>query len=110
MKELRIMVDDKRDHGGDGAIIIRDPRIALQTLRRLHRQIGVLLMDNDMGYSFEFEGRSILKQFMQDCRNAKDYPPKVVLVTSNLPAAMAMSDLLTEHGYKSMGGFVFERT
>jgi hypothetical protein len=33
----------------------------------------------------------------------------VILVTSNTPAAMDMSATLTEHGYKSMGGFVFER-
>jgi hypothetical protein len=94
---LSVCVDDSRVMGD---INIRNPNVALATLRRLHKQIGTLLMDNDMGGPFEVEGRNILKQFLTDCKNQNHYPKSVHILTSNTPAAEAMALSLKEHGYR----------
>lgn len=78
------------------------PHVALATLRRLHKQIGTLFMDNDMGGGFEVEGRNILKQFLTDCKNQKHYPASVHIVSSNEPASRVMASMLKEHGYRKI--------
>lgn len=93
------MVDDCRDYGGEGNdIIIRNPKIAVEVLRRLHKQIGTLFMDNDMGLGPE--GKDILVQFLQDCKHQNFYPKDVYLVTDNTPARDHMKLTLEVHGYQ----------
>ena len=105
--KLFVLVDDKRECAQDGTVIIRDPRVALNVLCML--AVHTLAMDNDMGHGWDFEGRNILKKFLEVCRaQTASYPVHVVLVTNNEPAAKSMRDLLREHGYKQQSptGFV----
>ena len=88
------MVDDSRDMGD---VIIRNPNVAQEVLRRLHKSIGTLIMDNDMGSGPE--GKDILVLFLQDCKNQKFYPKDVIIVTSNTPAQGHMKVTLEQHGY-----------
>lgn len=92
---LDICVDDTRSFGH---MQIRDPTVAIMVLRRLLKQTRLTYWDNDMGYGWEYEGRNLLKQFIQDCKNAKWYP-HVVIVTSNSVAAEDMKRTLVEADY-----------
>lgn len=96
---LHVLVDDLRDFGD---IIIRNSEVALATLRKLHKSIESLSMDNDMG-SGRPEGRQLLEQYMQDCANHASYPPQVNIVTGNSSAACYMRATLKKHGYQGSG-------
>lgn len=92
---LYVCIDDTRTLGN---VNIKDPRIAIQVLRRLLKQIAVTFWDNDMGHGWEYEGRNLLKQFIQDCKNANHYP-FIAIVTSNTVAADDMVLTLRQAGY-----------
>lgn len=102
--KLFVLVDDKREPPSEeGVIIVRDPRVALNTLCMLTK-IHTLAMDNDMGHGWEFEGRNILKRFLEVCQaETASYPAFVLLVTSNGPAASDMAGTLRQHGYTREG-------
>lgn len=93
---MYVLVDDLRNYGD---VIIRDPRIAIKVIRRIHKSITTIGLDNDMGHGWEHEGRNLLKQFMADCKNEK-YWPKVQIVTSNTVAMIEMYKTLQENGYQ----------
>lgn len=95
MSTLDVCIDDCRTLGD---IQIRNPKVAIQVLRRLLKSIRLTYWDNDMGGGWEFEGRNLLKQFLQDCKNA-NYWPHVVIVTSNSVAALDMESTLKSYGY-----------
>lgn len=95
---FHVLVDDCRTV--PNGIIIRDPRIAIQVLRRLMKQIKSVSWDNDMGYSWEYEGRNLIKQFLQDCKNANIWPV-IFLVTSNPIARKDMEGTLIQYGYEA---------
>ena len=97
LSTFSVCIDDSRECG---TVNVKDPRAGLTVLRRLHKQMSILYMDNDMGHGWEFEGRNILRQFLVDCRNAKHYVPQVMIVTSNCAAREAMIADLTSHGYR----------
>lgn len=92
---FNILVDDQRD-GGD--IIIRNPTVAIATLRRIMRSIRCVSWDNDMGHGWDYEGRKLLKQFLSDCKN-DDYWPEIVLVTANTRAFDDMVQTLMYYKY-----------
>lgn len=93
---MYVLVDDTRNYGD---VIIRNPKVAIQVIRRIHKSITTIGWDNDMGHGWEYEGRNLLKQFMADCKNAK-YWPNVQVITSNVVARMEMNKTLEENGYK----------
>ncbi len=110
-----VLVDDQRDtletyDSGEvcspsppGAVIIRDPRVAVDLLMKMHGNIRYLGMDNDMGAvgedAWSFEGRNILKEYLDICANTDMYPAQVEILTSNTPALMEMQKQLHDHGY-----------
>lgn len=115
-----VLVDDQRDtfeasvdgeplsRSPPGAVIIRDPRVAVDLLMKMHGNIRYLGMDNDMGAvgksavgedAWSFEGRNILKQYLDICANTDVYPAQVEILTSNIPALMEMQKQLHDHGY-----------
>lgn len=92
---LDVCIDDCRNIGD---VIIRDPRVAIEVLRRLGKRVGHTYWDNDMGYGWEREGRHLLKQFIKDCKSAKWYPT-IQIVTSNSVAAEDMRATLKAANY-----------
>lgn len=93
---MHVLVDDTRTFG---QVIIKDPRVAIQVLRRILKSIELIGWDNDMGYGYEFEGRVLIRQFLQDCKNAKHFP-RVYIVTGNSVAREDMYKTLKEFGYE----------
>lgn len=96
MEAFSVCVDDSRTLGD---VNIPNPQIAIQVLRRLLKSISHVYWGNDMGYGYELEGRVLLKQFLQDCKNAGVFP-KVVIVTGNTVAERDMTLSLQQAGYK----------
>lgn len=95
-----VCVDDCRTLGD---VNIQNPEVAIKVLRRLLKSITHVYWDNDMGYGYELEGRVLLKQFIQDCQNAKLFPG-IVIVTGNSVAAQDMEITLQQAGYVLQGG------
>jgi hypothetical protein len=91
-----VCVDDSRTLGD---VNIKNPEVAIAVLRRLLMSISHVYWDNDMGYGYELEGRVLLKQFIQDCKNAGHFPA-VMIVTGNSVAARDMETTLQQAGYK----------
>lgn len=100
MDALSVCVDDSRTLGD---VNIRNPAVAIQVLRRLLKSISLVYWDNDMGYGYELEGRVLLKQFLQDCKNAGVFPG-IMIVTGNSVAAKDMEASLQQAGYKLVDG------
>lgn len=113
---FNVLVDDVRDVSDvpNVDIILRNPRTAIAVLRSLQGHIGVLNMDNDMGFrDFEKdgpgpelpEGRHILAEYLFHCEvqrgiNGENiYPPVVCLVTANCVAFEIMCQDLERYGY-----------
>ncbi len=117
---FNVLVDDVRDVSDVPSvdIILRNPNTAFGVLKALGGRIGVLNMDNDMGFRDtekdgpgpEFpEGRHILAEFLHYCQedHMEDediYPPVVCLVTANCVAFEIMCRDLEKYGYIATPG------
>jgi hypothetical protein len=56
-EHFTVLVDDIRN-GIDYSLVIRDPRIAIEILRKVLKKIYLISWDNDMGFNWEYEGRN----------------------------------------------------
>jgi len=95
-QRIEVCVDDERNLGD---VNIRNPVAALGVLRKLLPGISRIYWDNDMGYGWEYEGRNLLKSFMEDCKRTNLFPV-VSIVTANPIAAEDMCKTLEAAGYK----------
>lgn len=81
-----------------GQVTIRNPEIVIEVLRPLLKSVSRVYWDNELGHGSDFEGRVLLKQFVQECEIAKEFP-EVVITAVGVAARREMELTLQEAGY-----------
>ncbi len=92
-----LLIDDVKDLSGFDVIVRTAEAARLLLFANGIRWEGVAF-DNDLGTTLE--GRHLLEEYLQTCKNAGlRYIPEILLVTNNPVAREAMKTSLLDHGY-----------